>query len=315
MKISAVVCTYNGEKYLEEQLLSILRQSTTVDEIIICDDNSKDNTLSVIHRLKNIYPNIQLFVNETNLGVAKNFYNAINRCTGDIVFLSDQDDVWHPQKVEIMTQKMLSENVKVLFSDAELVDENNQSLNTSLFETTGFNRKKHYLNSVNGRVLVFFENRIVSGATMSINREFVTKKIQFPPDDFVLHDGWIASYASIYNEISYTNEKLLRYRQHAGNVIGGINTNTQQKTSLKAVIEKNIITIEHFLKYCGITNENDLKSLKIHLRLLRRLSERRNNFFSRLTSFSFLYLWYKVNEFYTLRLFLGNWKNYIFRKQ
>lgn len=101
--ISVAMCTFNGEKYIKEQIESIINQSLVPDEIVICDDCSKDNTLNIIKETLDNWPGkVQLVVNEKNLGYRKNFEKSISLCNGDIIFLSDQDDVWNRNKIEIM---------------------------------------------------------------------------------------------------------------------------------------------------------------------------------------------------------------------
>ena len=104
MILSVALCTYNGGKFLDEQLESIIMQSLSVDEIIICDDCSNDNTIELIHFYQNKYPGlIHLYQNKQSLGTIKNFENAISLTTGDLIFLADQDDIWHSDKVKIMS--------------------------------------------------------------------------------------------------------------------------------------------------------------------------------------------------------------------
>jgi len=101
MKISVAMCTFNGAKFLKEQIDSILNQTLKVDEIIICDDGSADDTLSIVTSYHNLYPNLfKFFKNENNLRSNKNFEKAITICDGDFIFLADQDDVWNESKVE-----------------------------------------------------------------------------------------------------------------------------------------------------------------------------------------------------------------------
>lgn len=100
MKLSVALCTYNGESFLQQQLDSILQQELSVDEIVICDDGSTDRTISIIESYKQRYhyPTFILEQNKKNKGVRKNFEYAISLCSGDIIFLSDQDDVWQCEK-------------------------------------------------------------------------------------------------------------------------------------------------------------------------------------------------------------------------
>jgi glycosyltransferase involved in cell wall biosynthesis len=123
MNISVVVCTYNGEKFIKEQIFSILRQSVRIDEIIVCDDGSSDNTIAYVKEILNIY-NIasKIIINDQNLGISKNFENGIKHTSGSIIFLSDQDDIWMPNKIE----KHLSiynrnPDINLIFSNAKLL--------------------------------------------------------------------------------------------------------------------------------------------------------------------------------------------------
>ena len=102
MKISVALCTYNGEKFLKKQIDSILSQTIKVDEIVVCDDRSQDGTHDILNGYQSQYPDVfRVFINDENLRSVKNFEKAISKCTGDLIFLSDQDDIWIPEKVEI----------------------------------------------------------------------------------------------------------------------------------------------------------------------------------------------------------------------
>ena len=102
MKISVALCTYNGETFIDQQINSILNQTLKVDEIVVCDDISKDNTIKIIQEYSLKFPDIfKIYINESNIGSVKNFEKAISLCTGEIIFLSDQDDVWELNKVFI----------------------------------------------------------------------------------------------------------------------------------------------------------------------------------------------------------------------
>lgn len=124
MTVSVAMCTYNGAQYIEEQLLSILHQSVPVDEIVICDDGSTDETIEIIKRIKRdaAIP-ISIHINEPHLGVNLNFEKAIKLCHGDIIFLSDQDDIWEENKVDtIIDYFSTHEDKNVVFGDAVLID-------------------------------------------------------------------------------------------------------------------------------------------------------------------------------------------------
>ena len=104
MKISVCLASYNGAQYIEEQLKSILPQLNPTDEVILSDDHSADNTVQLVQALND--PRIKLIQNEGERGYTRNFENALNHATGDILFLSDQDDVWHDDKVKIMLKEL-----------------------------------------------------------------------------------------------------------------------------------------------------------------------------------------------------------------
>ncbi len=213
--ISVALCTYNGEKYVYEQLKSIVEQSYPVDEIVISDDGSNDGTIDIISAFKEKHTNvdIKIFVNENNVGVTKNFEIALRKCKGDIIFLSDQDDVWTLQKVE-NTVKAFEEDDQCLlvFSDAYLVDAEGNDMGSSLWERTKPILKKKYT------VSDFTGARYITGATVAIKKELLNVTIPIP--ESWIHDAWLSVNASVYGNVKYLKEKLLLYRQHENNVIG-----------------------------------------------------------------------------------------------
>ena len=125
MKISIVMTVYNGEKYLNEQIDSFLNQTLLPDEIIIADDCSSDKTLEIIEKYKKNYPEkIKIFKNKYNLGFTKNFEKAISKSSGDLIFLSDQDDVWYRNKIQTVVKKFnTNPNIDLIIHDADLVNE------------------------------------------------------------------------------------------------------------------------------------------------------------------------------------------------
>src|SRR5437879_6214343 len=125
MRLSIAMCTYNGARFLKEQLDSIASQTCSPDEVIVCDDHSSDGTVQVIERFASGAPfPVKLQVNETNLGSTKNFEKAIGLCQGEVIALADQDDVWSSIKLERLIAAFESDpNLGLVFSDAQLVDE------------------------------------------------------------------------------------------------------------------------------------------------------------------------------------------------
>ena len=120
--ISVAIATYNGQEFIKEQLLSILNQTMPVDEIVICDDQSSDDTVKIIQEL--LCDKIYLYQNEKNLGYKLNFKKALSYCKGDYIFLCDQDDIWKPNKVQTMIEIMQNHpEIKVLASTYDLIDD------------------------------------------------------------------------------------------------------------------------------------------------------------------------------------------------
>ena len=164
MKISVCLATYNGEKYIKEQLDSILPQLSANDEIIISDDNSTDDTINIIRSLND--ERIKIYVNKTK-GIVKNFENALNNASGDIIFLSDQDDVWKNDKVKKILSAFSSDNsLTLVFSNAEIIDENGVSKNYRFFKD----------NKANDTSLLktFFKNQFL-GCTIAFKSELKLK--------------------------------------------------------------------------------------------------------------------------------------------
>ena len=213
IKISVALCTFNGERYIEEQLKSILNQTVVPDEIIICDDNSKDSTVEIIERtLKNVKLEYILTVNAENVGVTKNFEQAIKRTTGDIIFLADQDDVWKEDKVEELIKLFNNSRCVMAYSDSEIIV-NNKISKKKLWEVIGFKPTKNFCYEKK-----LLKNSLITGATMAVKKEFLNEIMPFPKE--WIHDGWIAICAKLYGEVLYSEKTLMKYRLHNSNVVG-----------------------------------------------------------------------------------------------
>ena len=140
--ISVAMTTYNGERYIKEQLESIINQTRKVDEIIIFDDCSKDKTVQIIREaIKETEIKIFLTVNEKNVGYIENFRRAIEKSTGDYIFLCDQDDVWMNDKVEKMLDIMEKYDIRVLFTQYDMIDSKGKKINAKEYR---FNGEKKY---------------------------------------------------------------------------------------------------------------------------------------------------------------------------
>lgn len=217
MKISVALCTYNGGKYIEEQLNSILFQHYTIDEIQIGDDGSKDDTISIINRFRKKFKEIHLTVNPNRLGIVKNFENTIKRCRGDYICLSDQDDIWKSNKLEVIIP-ILERNpkIKACFTNASLIDEKGNIITGSLWESFGVKKGSECLLSTERlfEYLLRFGN-IATGTTMVLKSESVNSLIPFCQRyDYEFHDVIIARTLAMNKEIIPIDEELIKYRLH-----------------------------------------------------------------------------------------------------
>jgi glycosyltransferase involved in cell wall biosynthesis len=223
MKVSVAICTYNGEKYIEEQINSIINQTKKIDEIVLCDDRSSDKTVTIASEiLNNCGIPYLIEVNSSNLGVVKNFEKAVGLTTGDVIFFSDQDDVWKLHKVELVISKFESvDSCVMVFSDADLVDENRNKIGTKLWETLSFSISEF---TDKNFVEILLNRCVVTGATMAIRRDLYINTLPF--NEFWVHDGWLAINASLYGKVIAIDQPLIEYRQHGGNVIGALKLNS-----------------------------------------------------------------------------------------
>jgi glycosyltransferase involved in cell wall biosynthesis len=222
-KNSVALCTYNGEKYIREQIDSILEQSLKVDEIIVCDDGSTDKTLSILAEFENKFPDIfKIHINEKNLRSVKNFEKAISLCTGEIIFLSDQDDIWDSEKVKFFNNFFeTNPSIDVLCSNGFIIDENNIQKNQyTVWDVPKFlGESKKEIDYF--KIFATIGN-FATGASMAIRKSFVNQVLPFPTVEGLHHDEWIALVSSEKKKFAFINEKLFSYRIHSEQQVGGI---------------------------------------------------------------------------------------------
>lgn len=267
MMVSVALCTYNGDAFIEEQLRSILNQSVCVDEIVICDDGSTDNTILLADRLlRTSSISYRILSNETNLGITKNFEKCISLCSGDIIFTSDQDDLWRSDKVEKLLELLDGKELALCFSDAVVIDGDGNQLASSLykkdsFETEGFSVSR-YADSI-----IRLGNTIY-GCTMAFTKQMFEIARPFVVSD-ANHDAWLMCCAGVAGEILFTPEPLHFYRIHADNCVGSIGGS---KTWDEIVKEQNA-----FEQYFAI---HKLRQLRIELlkQALDRFPEKQGYF-------------------------------------
>lgn len=222
--ISVAMAVYNGEKFLKEQLDSILNQTRPADEIVIVDDGSTDGSWTVLEDYARRYNQFRLYKNEENLGYKKNFQKALSLCHGDITFLCDQDDKWAPDKVEVMTSVM-EENpdIEVLASSFQFMDKD--SVPFEVQPMRGRSNNNLYLKVVEENALVpvtfdeFCKHNYFQGCALAVKSRirslFVEKYNSLLP-----HDWFISMLASKDNHFRFLNKRLFFYRMHESNTVG-----------------------------------------------------------------------------------------------
>lgn len=226
------MCTYMGERYLREQLDSIARQSRLPDELIVCDDNSQDGTTRIIQAFAaSVAFPVKLFINDENVGSTLNFSRAISLCEGDIIALSDQDDVWHKVKLELIEKYFLdSQETAAVFSNGNVVDNNLKSLGYTLWDTFQFT-KKNRSDFTSGKAFeILLNHNVITGSTMAFRSNL--KEGLLPIPLVWVHDAWLAITISTTDKIGFIEKCLIDYRQHENQQIGGLNRNVSSKIQL-----------------------------------------------------------------------------------
>lgn len=219
--ISIAMTTFNGQAYIEQQLQSILNQSIQADEIIICDDCSSDNTVSIIRKVMEDYPSapIKLTVNKENKGYIKNFYQSIRLTCGDYIFLADQDDIWHTNKIERTLNALLDTNSSVVCTNFNLIDQSgNQLSDINQFEVNPFlYHISEYMAPISFHRLVF--GNIVQGCTYCFTS--AVREAYLAVDSCnLIHDYQIMFIGALIGKVVFLNEKLIDYRIHTSNAVG-----------------------------------------------------------------------------------------------
>ena len=224
MNYDVILCSYNGELYVEEQIKSILAQTIKPKNIIISDDGSTDKTLEIIDSIINGYINDNVnisLIDGPRQGLISNFFNALKFAISEFVFFSDQDDIWVHDKVFIFFNALKNNSELInkpllLFSDAYLL------INDRVSKKTFFNTE-----SLNSDVMldssIYYKN-CVQGASMMVNKELIQiclKSLKYTDkSEILMHDWWFALLANMYGNYLFIDEPLIYYRQHDSNIVG-----------------------------------------------------------------------------------------------
>lgn len=300
--ISVALCTFNGEKFVAQQLESILSQHLPVDEIVVCDDGSTDHTWEILTNFQNRYPKIfRIFRNEQTLQVIRNFEKAINLCTKDIIILSDQDDLWLPEKTE---------NIKSYFDENPSMDalchdlllmKDETILDFTNWYTLNFDPDELNHMSLIDRLL--FRGNIVTGAGFSFRKRNEPVRFDKASSKF-LHDRQLGLYFALEEKLGIIRKPLAIYRLHDGQQIG-------TDFSIRAAKQKEFSKFDHAGPRLRINFYNAALEYwnqdfqfssqeKINRIILHKLKQQRDYYFSQLPFFKRKYVqlvWWWNNRY------------------
>ena len=204
--VSVCMAVYNGERFLKLQLESILSQLQPRDEVIVVDDASTDRSRAILRGMED--PRLRIYRNEENVGVVRSFEKALAQARGEVIFLSDHDDVWMPGKVQKSLDVFLARpDVSLIATDAKLIDEDGKVIADSFFGQRG--------RFAAGFMHNFLQNKYL-GCTLSFRRSMLRYFLPIPAD-VPMHDMWFGLLNSIYGKTFFIPEPLTAYRRHPGN--------------------------------------------------------------------------------------------------
>lgn len=242
--ISILICTYNGEKYLVEQLESIRNQEFKPDKVLIYDDCSTDASVKIINDFISIY-NLEstwkLNINPTRKGWKLNFYDALSDCNDDFIFFCDQDDIWNSDKISIMMDIMQKNpDIFVLNGLFETINPNGESVNILNWTSNkDYNRKinkSSFLDTMN-----IWQHRI--GCTMVIRKIIKEQLKYFARSEYFSHDLWSSNIGALFNSCYYFNYPVIQYRIHENNACADI------KGKINSSTEKILLIENEYLEY------------------------------------------------------------------
>lgn len=271
MTISIALAIYNGSKFLEKQLESLVSQTIQPSEIVIVDDFSTDDSDQIIQNFDFGDILVRYYKNERNLGVNKTFKKLILLCTGDYIATCDQDDIWLPNKLELSLRAMqeMEQSVPcIVYTDLKIIDQNDNLLKPSLYADWGIDPAKYPFR------LVLFDNVII-GCTAFFNKQ-MQSSVKLMPHNVKMHDYWMALIGYSFGSYRYVNEPAILYRSHQNSVTPKLKKSKldnliNEIQSSKQYLKQNVDQAKEFLKiYEKELSVDDMKILKQFIRLENR---------------------------------------------
>lgn len=249
--ISVVLCTYNGAAFIEEQLSSILTQTCAIDELIIVDDKSTDDTIAIIKSIREKFSCIQLYENIERLGAIKNFEKALPLAKNELIAVSDQDDIWHPQKLEKLIANFSENSLLIYCNSVRFIEK------PDFF--TKINSRYLRFQGTDGRKIFIFNS--VSGHAMIIRNTLLHHALPFK--ESVMYDWWMAVIAAYNGGVQYLPEVLVLQRVHNNNV--SINDKYDYGTSKYRINYKRMVLphLQQFINTPGMPDADKMMVQKL----------------------------------------------------
>jgi glycosyltransferase involved in cell wall biosynthesis len=214
------MCTFNGASYLEEQLNSFTLQSRPPDELVVCDDGSQDSTLEILDTFSKQAPfPVRVYRNPARIGYVRNFEQAIRRCDGELIALSDQDDIWYPNKLSLLCAALERDDVVGgAFSNGNLIDSHSRLVRGNLWRNFKFNAKEQERFQSADALGVLLRRNVVTGMTLAFRSDLREKLLPIPAS--WEHDSWIAVLLVLSSRLKMLPDRLVQYRIHPQQKIG-----------------------------------------------------------------------------------------------
>ncbi len=302
LTISIAMTTYNGERFLQEQLDSFLRQTRLPDELVVCDDGSQDRTVDILEAFAGRAPfTVRIYKNHQNLGFSKNFEKSMTLCEGDIIAFSDQDDVWLPEKLSFIENVFINyASVVLVFNNAIVANQDLAPLGYTLWDVISLSRINHIFNQTNiGEFII--KNDFIYGHLISVRKCLLSEL--FPIPNSWTFDWWIPFMASLYSDIYALPDALSKYRQHSNQCFGTKKLYLIQRiTNLlkysKKIYQNKVIMINdaiiflHNISYCNQEILYLINEKKRHYEVRCSLPK------ARLKRLPIIYREYLINNYY-----------------
>ncbi len=245
--ISVAVCTCDGDRFLTEQLDSLLEQTCPPYELVVCDDASQDGTVAILESFATRAPfPVRISLNPRRIGISANFEQAIRLCAGNVIALCDQDDVWKPNKLALFAE-MFTMGMDWVCCDAEVSDSDLHSLGYTLWKRVNFNCTERELARESRFFDVLIKHFVVAGATLAFKSQARDKLLPIPHG--WLYDAWITMILAATGKASLEETPLQLYRQHRDNALGAAPRSLLHEARVALALDKRSYYAEEIARW------------------------------------------------------------------